>query len=302
MENKFRGIIGILNNPAQSENSHSSGMVNVVSKLFDADILTENDNWNEYQELIIYHGVNFRPNTFNVIGGINEDILKRAKLLSQYKGNIYSLDGFQLNEFSIKRKLKLYDNYKYFDIITLPERNNLVIGDSHSISVWQDDSYTLSRNDGKTLHGFLKEERNLTKYSNIVFYFGNIDVRFHLARQANPIEATKELFTKYCQYASKYNAKIVELLPIEDESRKIPKSGMYKGKPFYGSIELRKEIRKVANQIMFDSGIPMITQPSFFTDEKGNLKFEIMEPKQSVHIRPKYYLKENLKQLTLTLF
>jgi hypothetical protein len=203
---------------------------------------------------------------------------------------------------AIKRKLKLYDTHEYFDVIPLPDKNNLVVGDSHSISVWQDDSYTLCRNDGKTLYGFLKEKRNLTHYNNIIFYFGNIDVRFHLARQSNPIEATKELFTKYCEYASKYNATLVELLPIEDESRKIPKSGMYKGKPFYGSIELRKEIRKTANKIMFDSEIPMLTWPSFFTDEKGNLKFEVMEPKQSVHIRPKYYMKENLKQLTLTLF
>jgi hypothetical protein len=285
------GIIGILNNPATSENSHSAGMVNVVSKLFNADILSQNDNWNEYDNLIIYHGVNFKPNTFNIIGGINDEILFRAKLLSEYIGNIYSLDGFQLNEFSIKRKLNLYNNHKYFDIIQLPDRNNLVIGDSHSISVWQDDSYTLSRNDGKTLYGFLKEERNLTKYNNIIFYFGNIDVRFHLGRQSNPIQATKELFTKYCEYVSKYNATLVELLPIEDESRKIPKSGMYKGKPYYGNIELRKEIRNTANEIMFNSGLNILRWPSFFTDEKGNLKFEIMEPKQSVHIKPKYYIK-----------
>ena len=285
------GIIGILNNPATSENSHSAGMVNVVSKLFNADILSQNDNWNEYDNLIIYHGVNFKPNTFNIIGGINDEILLRAKLLSEYIGNIYSLDGFQLNEFSIKRKLNLYNNHKYFDIIQLPDRNNLVIGDSHSISVWQDDSYTLSRNDGKTLYAFLKEERNLTKYNNIIFYFGNIDVRFHLGRQSNPIQATKELFTKYCEYVSKYNATLVELLPIEDESRKIPKSGMYKGKPYYGNIELRKEIRNTANEIMFNSGLNILRWPSFFTDEKGNLKFEIMEPKQSVHIKPKYYIK-----------
>ena len=50
---------------------------------------------------------------------------------------------------------------------------------------------------------------------------------------------------------------------------------------------------------MFDSGIPMLIWPSNFLDEKGNLKFEIMEPKQSVHIRPKYYIKENQKQLKL---
>lgn len=296
-----RGIIGILNNPAKSENSHSSGMINVVCKLFNADILSEDNNWTEYDELIIYHGVNFRPGSYNIIGGMNDKILKRAKMLSEYKGLIFSLDGFQLNEFSKKRKLNLYDQHILFNTITLPDRDNLVIGDSHSISVWPDETYTLSRNDGKTLYGFLKEDKDLTKYHNIIFYFGNIDVRFHLGRQQNPIQATIELFNRYCEYARKYNATLVQLLPIEDESRIIPKSGLYKGKPFYGSIELRKEIRKVANEIMYNSGIPMITWPGFFMDENGNLKFEIMEPKQSVHIKPKYYAKENNKQLSLNL-
>lgn len=296
-----KGIIGILNNPAQSENSHSSGMVNIVCKLFDAEVLTENNNWDKYDELIIYHGVNFRPGSYNIIGGINDAVLKRAKMLSEYKGLIFSLDGFQLSEFSKKRKLKLYDEHEFFDIIPLPDRNNLVIGDSHSISVWPDETYTLSRNDGKTLYGFLKEDRNLTKYYNIIFYFGNIDVRFHLGRQSDPIASTKELFTRYCEYARKYNATLVQLLPIEDESRIIPKSGLYKGKPFYGSIELRKEIRKVANEIMYNSDIPMFIWPDFFTDEKGNLKFEIMEPKQSVHIKPKFYLNKLYKNNQLTL-
>lgn len=73
--NLKKGIVGILNNPAQSDNSHSSGMVNIVSKLFDANILNQNDNWNDYDDLIIYHGVNFKAGSFNIIGGINDDVL-----------------------------------------------------------------------------------------------------------------------------------------------------------------------------------------------------------------------------------
>ena len=70
-----KGIVGILNNPAMSMNSHSAGMVDIVSKLFSADILTERDNWDEYDELIVYHGVNFRPGSFNIIGGIKRILL-----------------------------------------------------------------------------------------------------------------------------------------------------------------------------------------------------------------------------------
>ena len=293
------GIIGVLNNPATSLNSHSSGMVNIVKELFDADVLTENDNWQEYDKLIIYHGTNFKPGVFNVIGGLNEENYLRAKKLSEYKGEIKSLDGFQLNSFSIKRKLNLYDDFIDFETIELPEKKNLVIGDSHSLSVWKNKDYGISRNDGKTLFGFLKQDMDLSKYEKVTLYFGNIDVRFHLARQEDPIKATIDLFTKYCEYAKKYNSTIVELLPIEDESRKIPKSGQYKKQNFFGSIELRKEIRNTANKVMANSGLPMLTWPDWFVDSKGNLSFDVMEPKQSVHIRPKFYMLRHVKQLNL---
>jgi hypothetical protein len=296
------GIIGVLNNPATSKNSHSAGMVHIVSKLFDADILNEKDNWLEYDKLIIYHGTNFRAGVFNVIGGLNDAVFLRAEKLNEFinkKDNVLTLDGFQLNQFSVKRKLNLYDDVKDINVIDLPEKENLVIGDSHSLSVWPDDEYTISRNDGKTLHGFLKQDRDLSTYKKIIFYFGNIDLRFHLARQENPIEATRDLFKRYCQYASKYDATIVLLLPVEDESRILPKSGQYKGQNFFGSIELRKQLRLEANKVIIESGLPFIDWPEEYLDNQGNLSFDVMEPKQSVHLRPEFYLRNFQRQLTL---
>ena len=294
-----KGIIGILNNPATSLNSHSAGMVNIVCKLFEAEVLTEKDIWDNYDELIIYHGVNFKPGFFNVIGGINEDIFIRCEKLSKYNGKIKTLDGFQLSDFSIKRKINKFDDFKNIEKIELPNRDNLVIGDSHSLSVWPNERYTISRNDGKTLHGFLKMNLDLSKYNDIIMYFGNIDLRFHLCRQANPEQSTKDLFNRYCDYASKYNATITQLLPIEHEIRKIPKSGQYKGKNFFGSMDLRKNLRLIANDIIINSGLKFIEWPSFFYNDFGMLDFEIMEPKQSVHLKPKYYIKNVPKQLKL---
>ena len=43
-----KAIVGVLNNPAVSLNSHSAGMVNIVASLFEASILTEYENWNEF--------------------------------------------------------------------------------------------------------------------------------------------------------------------------------------------------------------------------------------------------------------
>jgi len=293
------GIIAILNNPATSENSHSAGMVNIVKESFDADVLTDNDDWDEYDRLIVYHGVNFTAGKFNIIGGINEKVLIRAKKLNDFKKIKLTLDGFQLNNFSRVRKLNLYNDVNNLESIEFPKKQNLVIGDSHSLSVWPDSTYEISRNDGKTLHGFLKLDLDLSKYDHVIMYFGNIDLRFHLARQENPLKATKELFNKYIEYASKYNVTLTMLLPIEDESRKIPKSGQYKGKNFYGSMELRKELRLAANKIILESGLPYLEWPTTFLDLNGNLSFEVMEPKQSVHIRPKFYMKNINNQLKL---
>lgn len=292
------GIIGVLNNPATSENSHSAGMVNIVAKLFNADVLKENNNWNAYDRLIIYHGVNFRPGKFNIIGGINDDVLSRAEKLNNYKGDLFSLDGFQLNDFSKVRKLNLYNHVENIKLIELPKRNNIVIGDSHSLSVWPNENYEISRNDGKTLFGFLKLNIDLSNYDHIIMYFGNIDLRFHLARQEDPIEATKKLFKNYIDYAKKYNVTLTTLLPIEDESRKIPQSGQYKGQNFFGSIELRKELRKIANDIIIESGLNYIEWPLSYLNDEGNLSFDAMEPKQSVHLRPKFYI-NNINQLKL---
>ncbi len=295
------GIIGILNNPAISLNSHSAGMVNIVKELFEADILNEKHDWDIYDKLIIYHGVNFKIGSFNIIGGLNQQILQRCKKLESFKGIINSLDGFQLSDFSIKRKLNLYNYYKNINQIELPNKNKIVIGDSHSISVWPNSEYLISRNDGKTLFGFLKENLDLSIYEHCILYFGNIDIRFHLARQTNPELATKDLFNRYCDYASKYNCTLTTLLPIENETRKIPKSGQYKGKNFYGSKELRKELRSIANKIILESGLKYLKWPMSFLNSNDELSFDVMEPKQSVHIRPIYYLK-NISNNQLELF
>ena len=293
------GIIGILNNPAISENSHSSGMVNIVKHLFDADILTEKDDWSQYEKLIIYHGVNFKEGSFNIIGGLNDGVVKRAYMLQSFQGEVLTLDGFQLNQFGNKRKLNDFSSHKEFAKIKMPIKNKMVLGDSHSISVWPGKEYGIFRNDGKTLHGFLKLNLDWSSYKHVIMYFGNIDLRFHLCRQPDPVEATKDLFTRYCEYASRFNATITHLLPVEDESRVLPKTGQYKGQNFFGSMQQRKELRLIANKIMSSSGLQVIEWPGFFCDEKGELKFEIMEPRQSVHIKPKYYQTELKKQLTL---
>lgn len=285
-----KGIIGILNNPATSINSHSSGMVNIVKNLFDADILSETDNWDNYDQLIIYHGPNFKKGVFNIIGGINEGVKNRCDKLINYKGLIKSLDGFQFIDFINKRKL----NYSYnnmFEEIELPEKNNIIIGDSHSISAWFNKEYTIKRIDGKTLYGFLKLNYDLSNYDKKIIYFGNIDIRFHICRLNNPELELNLLIDKYLNYCHKYNCEIVNLLPIESESRKIPGTGLYKGEKYFGSMQQRQELVYIFNNSINNSGLKTYKWPEKWYNNIDYYENNVMEPKQSVHIRPKYYQK-----------
>lgn len=291
-----RGMIGILNNPAVSENSHSAGVVYIMKEMMECDVLTQRDNWNDYHELIIFHGANFRPGSYNVIGGLNEGVFERVEKLQKYDGKIYSLDGFDMQDFIVKRKLKDIKFTKSISSIVLPMKKNIAIGDSHILSVWPNRDYELNRTDGKTIFGYLKNPPDLSRYEKIIFYFGNIDLRFHLMRQSDPTNATRELFNRYVNYLKslKNDITVTQLLPVEHESRKLPGTGLYRGEKFFGTREERMALREIAHEILDQSGLNVLRWPKEWEDSDGMSMFEYMEPKQSVHLRPKFYMR-NLK-------
>jgi hypothetical protein len=277
------GTIGILNNPSSSINSHSAGWNNIINKQFNSVTLNEDDNWDDYEVLIINHGPNFKPGVFNVIGGISKEVIQRSLKLIHYTGQVYQYDGFQMKDFIAKRSLDLtYD--KVIPNLKPTTKDKLIVGDSHSISCWPGSEYSIDRRDGKTLHSFLQNPIKADFY-----YFGNIDVRFHLGRQVDPIQSTMNLVKNYIELAKQHNAKVSCLLPIESESRKIPGTGLYKGEKFYGSRELRSWLVQLFNAELINSGLEVNIWPQKWYDDIEFYEKEVMEPKQSVHIRPKYY-------------
>ena len=84
---------------------------------------------------------------------------------------------------------------------------------------------------------------------------------------------------------------LLHLIPIENESRKIPGTGLYKGKGFYGTQEERTGYVKI-----FNSGLDLIAEKLGFNVAKWDslnydeLSFDDMESRQSVHIRPSSYM------------
>jgi hypothetical protein len=83
------------------------------------------------------------------------------------------------------------------------------------------------------------------------------------------------------------------LLPVEHESRKLPGTGLYLKQGYFGTRQERARLVDTANRIMNNSGLKTLQWPNEWIDEDGMKMFEYMEPKQSVHLKPKYYIFAN---------
>ena len=286
-------------------------------------------DFNEYDRLYIYHG-NDRPahsKDLNFFGGVK--LFPHAyniRNISKFKGEVYSVPydmpdyASLLNNKLIKFKEKYPDftnktvrDFYDTDIENLKkiqERSitinpvgpwdKLVAGDSHAICMYRP-GWNVNSVPFKTLHGALEQglETFITdpNVKHVEFYFGNIDIRHHVCRLENTYEVIDELVNRYIDQVSKMNytsKAIYELLPIENESRTLPKSGFYDGKPFWGSWQERTDARKYFNEQIklktknTDIEFKEWITPEFY-NEKGEMDFKVMEKPKSVHISREYY-------------
>ena len=298
-------VVGMLNNVGNSQSHHGGGYYHVMMSILKSEHKGElvfnpdPSTWNEYERLYILEGVNYQENTFNFIGGPQPEHRAKLEAMAKYTGLPIAVNvPIDLNVFNKRFGL----DHQFYAINTInyakhhgKDTRKLVRGDSHSLSVWRP-GFGLDRTDGKTLFGFLKDADSLVnewneKYDEVVLYFGNIDLRFHLMRQEKPFSATVDLFTRYVEFARKLNnVTLVNLLPVEHESRKLPGTGLYLKQPYFGTRKERMELWETANKIMNESGLNTLKWPDEWVDEDGMKMFEYMEPKQSVHLKPKYYM------------
>ena len=295
-------LISIMGNVGTGMNSQGSGYGLICTKMVKdlnpqdtVDVNPKPETWGEYDKLYVCEGVNFTDGSFNVPGGPQPIHTQKMDAISKFEGEFEFVNKtFDFRKFNQRIKIDS-DNWPIGSAVDYFSKPNpyMVIGDSHSLSVWRP-GYALSFNQGKTLHGWLKHANakaiNELRPGGIILYFGNIDLRFHLGRMEDPYKATEELFTKYVNFAKELNhATLVQLLPVEHESRKIPGTGLYKGQPFYGSRQLRMELRDIANEIIEKSGLDYISWTQDWVDSDGTKMLDVLESKQSVHIKPKYY-------------
>ena len=89
------------------------------------------------------------------------------------------------------------------------------------------------------------------------------------------------------------NIEIVNTLPIENISRKLPKTGYYKKTPYFGTWEERVKLTNTFNmaidKICIENNWKAFKWPSKFLNDLGELDFEYMERPKSVHLSPMSY-------------
>ena len=277
---------------------------------------------NEFDKMYVYHG-NDWSGSLNIFGGIENYPAGKLQQFSNFKGEVISLGiPFPAYHELIQAKGKFsieinFDNlkrmYETSEVVIHPHKTlNLVLGDSHCICMYRP-GWMIHSVPFKTLYGTLKEEVEGTKSPfrfssydvpiahNVEFYFGNIDIRHHLCRHYDQEREVKTLVYSYVEKVRQLNlesAAIYEPLPIENESRKIPKTGWYKGTPFFGSWIDRNKVRNIFIKALEDycdfpvrkkGDIKLIKWTNKLLNSRKELGFEYMEKPQSVHLSREYY-------------
>jgi len=86
---------------------------------------------------------------------------------------------------------------------------------------------------------------------------------------------------------------VVHLVPIENESRPLPKTGYYKGTPFTGSWFSRSMLVWMLNKGIDDmctrNNWKVYQHPDMYFNHTNELTFAVMEKPKSVHISREFY-------------
>lgn len=264
-------MIGLLNNPDKT-----AKIVEIQRQLVNeiyapCTILTEQDNWNDYQYLIVNdHGGKPGP----LIAARVEKLVYYA---TSTKGTIVKgpLLTYDIEQLLSELSWHLPPGTPILELPIERVTNKRLLGDCHAISVWPGPDHNIDIRPQQTLASFLDNPEPADWY-----YFGNEDIRHYLCKIAdNPIKTTKDLAKRYIDLARKYNAKVTCLLPVESEKRIIDKKYWVDGKPFYGPRGLRVELVELFNNIIRKSGLEVHEWPSWWYEKPYLYETTIMDKK-----------------------
>lgn len=277
------------------------------------------ESWDDFETVFLYHGMEFQG-SLNLFGGATEESAKFYERIATTKAGMISLD-IPMPDYGelCKGRMGSCDDYWKnvdWDAVSakckiIPDTRNplitdkLVIGDSHAFSVYQR-GYNVIRKDARTLRGVLKKtlRKEMVDHgidpatiNTLTTYYGNIDIRHHLMRETNPMAEIDLILAEYEKQLKELNIRNIEIvcpLPVEDESRRLPKTGYFKDTPFYGSQEKRAELVNYMTHKIIDicnrNKWKAFQWPNeWYTISPKAYMETYMERPKSVHLAPKFH-------------
>ena len=303
-------ITGTFNKIPNKKNSHGYGWARTWSENLGVGI---NHNGDYTEVLYLDHGVNF-GGSLNLFSGFNDELKARIDNFLEAKV-LYSLDidmpdyGAMLKKRKdvidkewcdkVSEKCKTVKKLKSTDIVDIKW---LTIGDSHTAAYSKENSMVI-KTDGLTLNGQIKTDFEYVIQHieecfprGVTMSFGNIDIRHHICRLGVDSMEMLKAWKKFGDELEKKGIKVEYSTPwpIEFEERKLPKTGYYKGQPFWGTREERINALNQWITNMDKLGMKRVEYPEEWLTLNGE-KFakDKMESVSSVHLSPESYRRKN---------
>lgn len=272
----------------------------------DVDVIYTKDesktDWEQYDKIYCYLGMEW-SGAINLFGGASDENREKFDRLVGFGDKLEWLDerpiGF--GDLVARRwpnfpKDTLNARATSAHVHTQKASSYIILGDSHSLN-WYVPGASVIRHDGKTLFGALESGiSSFLEYipDELAVCFGNIDIRHHLNRQDHPLNSLHAMVIELreqlldIQADSGCGIQVVQPIYIENESRKLPKTGFYKGTPFAGSWEerdfLRRKMDELFSEMCINNGWTYLRYPFYFKNSKGEMDEEYMEKPGSVHV------------------
>ena len=283
--------------------SHTFGYANLWAENLGVPI---NHDAEVVETAFVEHGVNYGGG-INLFGGWTEEWEQRLANLSKAK-TVFSLD-FPIPDYGgmLEKRRDVNSPGLIADLKAFQSRAQtltsldldldwVTVGDSHA-GAWAPHGSMLVKENGKTLNGQLS--RNLLraratsekckKLRGITLVYGNIDVRIHILR----LNADwREMWREYKRQGDSLGIEVEYAIPwpVEYEDRRLPKTGYYKGEPFYGSQAERAKLVEDIVNFADEIGMNIVQYPAEWRQEDPEqYARNRMERPGSVHLAPAMY-------------
>ena len=300
--------------------SHKSGWARLLACQLEAPLLTKKNDWDTdfVDRWYVAHPMEFTGQGYNLFGGWNKEVRDRVARLLTFRGELVSLERSMpnLRQLLEPRAEKTDLNFTQNDWAKIERecndarainplhgdfRETFVFGDSHAMAVWRKDA-GISRNDGMTLHGALVHglSKLIPPCGTLVLQLGNIDIRHHIGRYGDVFAHVRDMIDWLCAQLSAMMAsghisryRVVMPYPIEHEERRIPKTGWYKGTPFYLDRDKRVEVVDFwlyYSRNYFDGRTRIAWPTAWYNMDPAEYARTRMEKPGSVHLSPEWHV------------